>query len=156
MRSSILLFCFYLAACGQSGPPTRGVPVSFTAACDKANEGKRLMIEGYVDFPESGIDDSGGTMIMRVRPALASWENTVGASARIGNGPNAAEMPHTGYKNRDLRLHLADGAIVGYSNKTKVSGTMYYASAPGPGAYTCALSNTLYERGSGFQPPAPK
>jgi hypothetical protein len=155
MRSTVLLFSFFLVACGQSGPPARGVPAAFEAACIKANEGKRLMLEGYVDFPQKGFGDSDTIIMMRVRPSLASWENTVGASAKLGNGANNVEKPPEVYKNRDLKLHLADGNVVGYSNKVKVSGTMYYTSALGPGAYTCGLSNTLFERGSGWQP-APK
>jgi len=156
MRTFMLLFCVYLTACGQSAMPSRGVPVTFQSACDKANQGKRVTIEGYVDFPEHGVDDSAGVMVTRVRPSLASWEYTVGADARIGNGPNSVEMPHEGYKNRDLRLHLSDGQVVGYSNKTKVSGTVYAAHAQGPGEYSCALRDTLYERGSGYQPAPPK
>ena len=113
------------------------------------------MLEGYVDFPQKGFGDSDTIIMMRVRPSLASWENTVGASAKLGNGANNVEKPPEVYKNRDLKLHLADGNVVGYSNKVKVSGTMYYTSALGPGAYTCGLSNTLFERGSGWQP-APK
>jgi hypothetical protein len=93
---------------------------------------------------------------MRVRPSLSSWEFTVGATATFGRGPNNLEMPPLNFKNRDLRLHLADGKVVTYWNKVKVSGTMYYATGQRPGAYTCALKDTLYELGTGFQPPFPK
>jgi hypothetical protein len=152
MRPTFLLLCALVAACGQSSAPTRGVPVTFETACDKANEGKVVMIEGYVDFPAHGFDDAATTVMMRVRPRLASWANTVGASARIGKGTNQVEMPPENYKSRDIKLHLIDGRVVGYSNKVKVSGTMYYTSALGPGEYKCGLANTLYEIGSGFQP----
>jgi len=91
-----------------------------------------------------------------VRPRLASWEYTVGATAAFGQGANNVEMPPVNYKNRDLRLHLAGGQVVTYWNKVKVSGTVYYTTGLAPGAYTCALKNTLYELGSGFQPPLPK
>lgn len=155
MRRATLLFCALFVACGQSDAPTRGVPVKFEAACDKANEGKRLMVEGYVDFPLS-VDDKASSVMMRVRPRLATWENTVGANAVIGNGVNSVEMPPANYKNRDLRLHLADGRLAGYANKVKVSGTMFYTTGQAPGAYTCGLKNTLYELGDGFQPAPPK
>jgi hypothetical protein len=156
MRPTFLIFCFFVAACGQSGPPTRGVPVTFEAACDKANVGKRLMLEGYVDYPAHGYDDKAATVMLRLRPRLGGWSNTVGASAKLGHEANSVENPpeqyKDDYKNRDLRLHLNDGRVVGYANKVKVSGTMYYTSALGPGDYTCGLANTLYEIGSGFQP----
>jgi len=90
--------------------------------------------------------------MLRLRPRLASWEFTAGASAKIGKEANMVQMPPAMYKKTDLRLHLADGQVVGYANKVKVSGTMYYTSSLGQGAYTCGLANTLFELGSGFQP----
>ena len=155
MRNVILLLSVLTAAGAQSGPPTPGVPVKFEDACAKANEGKRLMVEGYVDFPLS-FDTDDKAVVMRVRPRLASWEYTVGAAAAFGHGPNNVEMPPLNFKNRDLRLHLADGRVVTYWNKVKVSGTMFYTTGQAPGAYTCGLKNTMYQLGSGFQPPFPK
>lgn len=149
------LLAILLAAEASSGPLTPGTPVKFEDACDQMNEGKRLMVEGYVDFPLSfGAQDK--TIVMRVRPSLASWEYTVGAAAAFGQAPNNVEAPPANYKNRDLRLHLDDGQVVTYRNKVKVSGTMYYATGAAPGAYTCALKDTLYQLGSGFQPALPK
>jgi len=113
------------------------------------------MVEGYVDFPVR-FENSDKTVVLRVRPSLASWEYTVGASAAFGHGPNNVETPPDSYKNRDLRLHLADGQLVTYWNKVKVSGTMYYAPGAAPGAYTCALKDAQYALGSGSQPPFPK
>ena len=129
-------------------------------ACAKANEGKRLMIEGYVDFPLS-FDTNDKSLVMRVRPSLNSWGSTVGAVAPVGREPNHVEMPRLnstrdGYSNRDVRLHLADGQTVTYWNKVKVSGTMYFATGLAPGAYSCALKDTRFDLGSGFQPPFPK
>lgn len=151
MRNSFLLFCV-LAACAQPGPPTSGVPVKFESACDKANEGKRLMLEGYLDFPESGFPDGATSVMLRLRPSLASWENTVGVSGKIGHSANGVEMPPATYKKTDLKVHLRDGQVVGYANKVKVSGTMFSTRTLGQGAYTCGLADTLFERGSGFQP----
>jgi hypothetical protein len=155
MRSVILFLSVLITACAQSGSPAPGVPVKFEDACAKANEGKRLMVEGYVDFPLS-FDTDDKAVVMRVRPRLASWELTVGATAAFGHGPNNVEMPPVNYKNRDLRLHLANGQVVTYWNKVKVSGIMFYTTGLAPGAYTCGLKNTMYELGSGFQPPFPK
>ena len=129
--------------------------MKFEDACNKTNEGKRLMIEGYVDFPVR-FDTQDKAVVMRLRPRLASWEYTVGAAAAFGHGPNEVEMPPLNYKNRDLRLHLANGQVVTYWNKVKVSGTMYYTTGVAPGAYTCGLKDTLYELGTGYQPPFPK
>ena len=110
------------------------------------------MLEGYLDFPERGFDDAATSVMMRLRPSLAGWGNTVGASVKIGKAVNNVEMPPEHYKKTDVKLHLADGLVVTYANKVKVSGTMYYVSALGPGEYSCGLANTLLERGSGWQP----
>ena len=74
----------------------------------------------------------------------ASWEFTVGASTRIGKDANMVQMPPPTYNKTDLRLHLADGQVVGYSNKVKVSGTMYYTSSVGQAERTRADSPTRY------------
>jgi hypothetical protein len=145
MRIAIVMLCCGLGACAQSGEPKRGVPVTFDAVCDKSNAGKRVMVVGFVDFP-LGFDDKDVSLTMRVRPSLASWENTIGANAKIGTAPNNVERPPQVYKNRDLKLHLADGQVVVYSTKVKVSGIVYYPSSLPRGDLKCALSETLFER----------
>jgi len=147
MRSIVPLLCFFLVACGESGPPTRGAPVTFEAVCGKANEGKRVMIEGFVEYPSS-FKANEDTIMMRVRPTLTSWENVVGASATLGNAANNVEMPPKVFKRSDLKIHTADGQVLGYLNKVKVSGTMYYPSSMAQVEFKCGLTNTLFERGS--------
>jgi hypothetical protein len=160
--TTILVLCLAgLAAitCGESAPPARGVAIRFEEACGKANEGKRVLLEGYLDFPVGGVGEKDVTVMARFRPRLASWENTIGARVAIGKAPNHLEMPPAHYNSRDVRLHLADGGVVGYANKVKLSGTLYsvsFRSPLGPGDYTCGVTDTLFERGSGYQPPPPK
>jgi hypothetical protein len=135
--------------------PSSAVLVKAEDVCAKANEGKRLMIEGYVDFPLS-FDTNDKSLVLRVRPSLSSWALTVGAVAPVGREPNHIEMPREGYSNRDVRLHLADGQTVTYWNKVKATGTMYFATGLAPGAYSCALKDARFDLGSGHQPPFPK
>ena len=142
----MLIGCLFLGACGEGGPPTPGVPVSFEAVCGKANQGKRVMLEGYLEFPDS-FGASEPTIMMRVRPSLASWENVVGASARLGNGANSVELPPKMFKRSDLKLHLANGQVVGYGNKVKISGTMYYPSSMAKVEFKCGMENTMFESG---------
>jgi hypothetical protein len=145
MRSAIVLFSLFLAACGESGPPTRGVPVAFESVCGKTNEGKRLMVEGYLSFPDSYRGDD-ITVMMRLRPSLESNGTPVGASATLGNDVNHLEKPPDQYRKTDLKLHLANGQVVGYADKVQVSGTMYYPSSIAHVEFKCGLTNTLYER----------
>ena len=148
MRRTILLFCLFLGACGESGPPTRGVPVPFAGACDKANEGKRVMLDGYLEFPRS-FGASEDTVMMRLRPSLDSWQNVVGVGVHMGTGANNVEMPPQTFKNSDLKAHTGDGQVVGYANKIKVSGTLYLTSSLAQVEFKCGLSNPLFERGEG-------
>ena len=148
MRNAIVLFSLFLGACGESGPPTRGGPVTFTAVCDKANEGKRVMLEGYMEFPRT-FGASEETVMMRLRPSLDSWANVVGVGVNMGSGANNVEMPPQTFKNTDLKVHTADGQVVGYADKIKVSGTMYLPSSLAQVEFKCGLSNPLFERGGG-------
>ena len=44
----------FFAACGGSSsePPTTGETKDFASVCDKANEGKRVAVVGFLRFPE--------------------------------------------------------------------------------------------------------
>ncbi len=61
MRSNFLAIRFFiafsllaltLAACGPAKTPAAGEAVQFSNACDKANNGKDVAVEGYLRFPE--------------------------------------------------------------------------------------------------------
>lgn len=146
MRAAIVFFSLFLAACGESGPPTRGVPVAFSSVCEKANEGKRVMVEGFVTFPDS-FHENDDTVMLRMRPSPAPEDTPLGVSATLGSAANHLEKPPDQYRKSDLKLHLADGQTAGYSDKVKVSGTMYYPSSIAHVEFKCGLTNTLYERG---------
>jgi hypothetical protein len=143
-RGLLLCFCF-LAGCGETGPPTRGTPVAFDQVCDKSNDGKRVMIEGYLGFPEDfTFRGDGDTVMLRIRPALETG-TPVGVSAKIANGPNAMDLPPKSYRNSDLKLRTSDSQTIGYGTKIKVSGTMYYPSSIAKVDFKCGLTNSLFE-----------
>ncbi len=141
MKQPILLSALLLVGCAE-GPPTRGVPTTFAAVCDKANEGKRMALEGYVDFPEH-FKGKDLTIMMRLRPEFDSRDRVVGVSARLGKGPNHIEKPPVSYTVRDIRLNTTDGKVLGYRDKVMVSGTMYYPLVAQE--FKCGLTNTLIE-----------
>ena len=148
MRRAIpVLSLLLLGACGESGPPTPGVPTTFETVCGKANEDKRVSLEGYLDFPPQFSVSKGAetTVMLRMRPAPDSGGAVVGASVRLGNGANHVEMPPKSYTSAHLKVHTADGATVGHRDKIKVSGTMYYPSAVAKVDFKCGLTNTLVE-----------
>ena len=145
MRRAAVSLILFLTACGESGPPTRGTPVAFASVCEKSNEGKRVMVDGYVSFPQSFHEDD-ITVMLRMRPSLDLKDKPVGVSAKLGNETNNLEKPPDRYDKSDLKLRLADGQIAGYTDKLKVSGTMYYPSSIAKVEFSCGLTNTLYER----------
>ena len=65
MRNLIALCLIALASasCGSSEekPPTVGETKSFATACDKANEGKRIAVDGFFDSPIRRLIEIGGS-----------------------------------------------------------------------------------------------
>jgi len=144
MRRGMLLLCCFLGACGESGPPTRGTATAFDSVCDKANDGKRVMLEGYLEFPQSfGAKDE--DVMLRLRPARDMYVNIVGIGATFGSAANKVELPPQQFKKSDLKVHLNDGQIAGYKDKVRVSGTLYLPSSMAQVEFKCGLSNPLFE-----------
>jgi hypothetical protein len=147
-RISILTVCLlWLGACTGLGPPTPGTPTTFEDVCGKPNEGKRLSLEGYLNFPEHFTVSKGSdpTVMLLLRPSPGAGANPVGASVVLGNGPNRVAMPPKSFTPADLKLTTADGATVGYRDKVRVSGTMYYPSSIAHVDFKCGLDNSLVE-----------
>jgi hypothetical protein len=132
-----------LGACGEA-PKGPGVPTTFDAVCDKANDGKRLSLEGYVDFPAS-FKSKETSIMMRLRPALDQRNKVVGVGVPLGNGPNQVEMPPKRFTSADMKVHTQDGKVLGFRDKVKVSGTMYTPSSLADVEFKCGLSNVMVE-----------
>jgi hypothetical protein len=140
-RVAPLLLLLMLTACSE-GPPTPGTLVTFDNVCDKANEGKRVAVEGYLTFP-SEFKEHDISIMMRLRPAPDGHsKNVIGASVKLGS---QVEEPPVSFSQKDMKLHAADGKVLGYHDKVRVSGSMYYPSSIAHVEFECALSNTLIE-----------
>ena len=117
-RAASLLLLLGLSACREE-PATRGTLVSFEAVCDKSHEDKRVALEGYLSFPQR-FKENEIFIAMRLRPALEETpQKVIGVTAKLGS---QIEMPPLRYSEKDLRVHTADGKIVGYQDKVRVSG----------------------------------
>jgi hypothetical protein len=138
------LFIAQVAGCGEDGPPTAGTLVTFDTVCDRSNVDKRVALEGYLDFPEQ-FKSRDVTVMMRLRAAPFAKDKVVGASVRLGTGPNHVALPPKSYTARDVKVTTNDGETVGYTDKVRVSGTMYYPGAIANVEFKCGLSNTLIE-----------
>lgn len=145
LRAVVIVLILCMAACSE-GPKGPGVLVTFDTVCDKANDGKRLALEGYLDFPES-FKSKEITIMMRMHPALGPrGPAVVGVSVPLGNAANQVELPPKQFTAADLKLHTQDGQVAGFRDKVKVSGTMYFPSSIAQVEFRCGLTNVLIER----------
>src|SRR5687767_13535532 len=111
-RAAASLVVALVSGC-DSGPPTVGTPVTFATVCDKANQDKRVALEGYLDFP-SQFKAKDVTIMMRLRPTpFAKDERVVGASVKLGTGPNYVALPPRSYTVKDLKMTTNDGKTLG-------------------------------------------
>ena len=136
----LLIFC---AACGSSAPepPTAGETKDFASVCDKANEGKRVAVVGFLRFPEKFTGTS--SVVLRLYGGADYAGAPVGVQTPIGNKANQAELAPKEYTDKDLKVHTSDGQVAGYGTRVKVSGKVYYPLVGQD--FKCALENPLIE-----------
>lgn len=135
-----MLVTFVLAACSE-GPPTVGEHRDFGAVCEKANDGKRVSVEGYLRFPESFTGSL--SAVLRLYQGADFTGTPIGVQTRIGTQANQMELPPKQYTDKDLKVHLSDGQVVGIGTKVKVSGKVYFPTVGQD--FTCSLENPLIE-----------
>ncbi|MGH9941840.1 MAG: hypothetical protein ACRD9R_05690 [Pyrinomonadaceae bacterium] len=140
---ALSLVALALAACGSgnAGPPTVGEVKDFTAVCDKANEGKRVAVDGYLRFPDSFTGDQ--SVVLRLYRAGDFAGTPIGVQIKIGTQANQTERAPKQYTDNDLKVHLADGQVVGVGTKVRVSGSVYFPIVAQN--FPCALENPLVE-----------
>jgi len=129
-----------LAACSY-GPPTVGEHREFDAVCDKANDGNRIQVEGYLRFPDKIRGEDSGVLRLYKAPDYAG--TPIGVQTSIGSGANQMELPPKLYSDKDLKVHLTDGQVAGVETKVKVSGKIYFPIIGQD--FTCSLENPLIE-----------
>jgi hypothetical protein len=144
-----------LAAC--EGAPTLGEPRDFANVCDKASDGHRVAVEGYMRLPETITVDKpargGGQGVEILVVRLFETPNfngtPIGVDIDFGSEPNTMdEIPNgaRGYTDADLKVHAANGQTVTYGQRVKVSGTVYFpVSGLSHVEFSCGLSNPLIE-----------
>jgi hypothetical protein len=140
---ALSLVAFALAGCSSRSaePPTVGEAKDFSAVCDKANDGKRVAVEGYLRFPESfkGVQ----SVVLRLYKADDLGGKPIGVQTKMGNQPNQVEYAPKQYSDKDLKVHLVNGEVVGFGTKVRVSGNVYFPTVAGELA--CGLENPLIE-----------
>ena len=142
--AALALFVLTLAACTaeEKKPLTVGESKDFGSVCDKANDGKRVAIEGYLRFPDEVTVKN--SVVLRLYPTNEFNGQPVGVSSfPFGTGPHHLAMIPKNYMDSDLKLTTADGQVAPYRTKVKVSGDVYYPTVGQ--TFQCALSNPLVE-----------
>jgi len=136
----LLMFC---AACGSgsSEPPTTGEVKDFASICDKANEGNRVAVIGFLRFPEKFTGTS--SIMLRLYAGSDYAGTPVGVQTRIGNQANQVELAPKEYTDKDLKVHTSDGQLSAYGSRVKVSGKVYYPLVGQD--FKCGLENPLIE-----------
>jgi hypothetical protein len=137
---ALLIFC---AACGggTSEPPTAGDTKDFASVCDKANEGKRVAVVGFLRFPEKFTGTS--SVVLRLYAGGDYAGAPVGVQTRMGSQANQVELAPKEFTDKDLKVHTSDGQVAGYGTRVKVSGKVYYPLVGQD--FKCALENPLIE-----------
>jgi len=142
--SAIGLLALAFAACGGGAPPeppTAGVATDFASVCDKANEGKRVALNGYPRFPEKFTGTS--SVVLRLYEGSDYGGAPVGVQTPIGKQANQAELAPKQYTDKDLKVHTSDGQVASYGTKVRVSGKVYFPLVGQD--FKCALENPLIE-----------
>ena len=141
------MFCIglllFVAACGSGAPepPAAGETKDFAAVCDKANEGKRVAVVGFLRFPEKFTGTS--SVVLRLYAGSDYGGAPIGVQTKIGNQANQAELAPKEFTDKDLKVHTSDGQLAGYGTRVKVSGKVYYPLVGQD--FKCALENPLIE-----------
>ena len=137
---ALLIFC---AACASEAP-TAGETKDFASVCDKANEGKRVAVIGFLRFPDRFTGTS--SVVLRLYAGGDYAGEPIGVQTPIGSQANHAELAPKEFTDKDLKVHTSDGQVAGYGTRVKVSGKVYYPLAGQD--FKCSLENPLIESAS--------
>ena len=137
----IFVLVFSVCCSTAKKPPTVGETKDFASVCDKANDGKRIAVVGYLRFPDEVNRKIG--LVLRLYKTNDFSGPPIGVSSDIGSQPNQVEFMPKEYTDKDLKVHLANGQVSGFGARVKVSGDVYFPIVGQ--TFACALSNPLVE-----------
>jgi len=140
LRLLFALSLLAIVACSQEAPTT-GAGQPFSSACDRSNDGERIAVNGYLRLPDSFTGDL--SVVLRLFETDSFSGTPIGVQIRLGSEANQMENVPQSYSDNDLRVHLANGQVVGYGTEVKVSGKVYYPAVDQD--FVCGLENVLVE-----------
>jgi hypothetical protein len=122
-----VLTAIFVIAC-TSESPRAGELQAFDRACDKANEGDWIAVEGYLRLPDILVP--GCSVELRLFRDRTFRRTPIAATIPFGGSPDQAIKISSAYQDNDLKIHLADGTLVPFGTRVRVSGLMYYPMIP--------------------------
>ena len=139
---------------GCDEAPTAGAPKTLATVCDRANDGKRVALDGYLSLPSSfneGVTSESAPVV--IRGDVAEAGDVTFAWIPYGSGPNSMEKVPDTYSQKDLKVYATNGGAIGYQDHVRISGKVAFASrrpydvnSPGGRLLDCGLNNPLIER----------
>jgi hypothetical protein len=130
----------WLVACvPETAQP--GALQAFATACDKPNEGLRIAVDGYLRLPDTL--DSTDRVVLRLYMDLSFTGKPIGVTMKFGDGPNEARRITSSFRDEDLKVRMANGEVVPFRTRVRVSGKMYFPIVPQD--FDCGLDNPYVE-----------
>lgn len=144
--SGVIITGSLVAGCGMGGPPTPGELKTLASVCDKANDGKRLAVEGYLALLESFSERSSSESApLLIRATQQPGPNDIFVWMPYGTGPNSMDKLPARYSSDDLKVRTKDGVVVGSRDKVRISGTVTFPSQSPVPAAKCGFNTPLVE-----------
>jgi hypothetical protein len=113
----VALAALAVAGCGGGDdPPT---PIALAAVCDDGNDGRHVIVEGYLRFPERLRISTTTVIDLFSSPGGGGDRRQV--EFPIGDQPNQLERPPTTYTPTSLRVTAADGADVTINDRVRIT-----------------------------------
>jgi hypothetical protein len=138
---TISLIAFMLTSCSAPSAPTVGEDKDFASACDKANNGKRIALVGYLRLPDSFTGDQ--SVVLRLYETNDYSGKPIGVQTEFGSQVNQAAPITDQYSDSDLKVHIANGQLAQFGTRVKVSGSVYFPAVTQE--FVCSLENPLVE-----------
>ncbi len=133
-----------LTACDAGVPAKAGTKVTFDDVCDKGNEGKRVSLEGFLDFP-ARFNAKASSIVMRFHAAPSRSARAIGARTRLSAGSNTVIAPPDRYNETDLKVITHDGKFAGYRTRLKLTGIAGFSDSLETRDFTCFIKDVRIE-----------